>query len=225
MSNSNGSNRPGADPAVNAYRQRIYDFPDRIYCFEDVIADSVRLQDFIKSKDVYLELGSGSGNHLNALAARKPESLFVGVEQRYKRCVRTMEKADKANIENLIVLKVDAKNITTLFANTAVSGIYVNFPDPWEKRRTWKHRMLDQQHLLQCLKILKRNGFISFKTDHPELYRFVIEAAAKIPELKIGEKSENLYLSPFIENNIQTEFESLFVRQNLPIFYAKFLAN
>jgi len=163
-------------------------------------------------KECYVELGSGSGMHLIRLAQKAPESLCVGLEIRFKRAFKTGEKAELQGLRNVRVLRTDAKQIHHLFQPGQVSGFFVNYPDPWDKRRWLKNRLLSVELLNTMHDLLKPGGFLRYKTDHQEYFASTrgIMDSSKWRAVKV---TTDLLASEHWQDNIPTEFEMLFRSQ------------
>lgn len=171
---------------------------------------------------VVCELGSGSGRHLITLAKRSPDTVFIGMELRYKRAYRTIEKARQQGVSNLFVLRANAQDISKLFPAESLEAIYINFPDPWDKRRWLKNRLIQERFVAELANLLRPGGFFSYKTDHPEYFASavaIIRANPRFAELRI---TDDLSASPWIEESVPTEFELLFRAKGLPICYSLF---
>lgn len=166
----------------------------------------------------YVEVGSGSGRHLIERAAADRQSLYVGFELRYKRAFRTAEKAEQAGLNNLLVLRTDARQLSALFPPASLHGVYVNFPDPWSRKRRWiKHRLLNHDFFLALSTLLTADGFLSYKTDHAEYFDVTAAAIEESRLFCLKFVTKDLYKSPHFAGNVATEFENLFISQNLPI--------
>jgi tRNA (guanine-N7-)-methyltransferase len=211
---------------VNPFIRKIEEFPERILLFDDVEADKRRVAELSRNRPIFLELGSGSGRHLLERASQNSVAAFFGFELRYKRAVRTIEKALEKNIENVFVLHRDARLLADCFST--VEGIYVNFPDPWERKRDAKHRLFAPWLIDATCSVLSIEGFLAIKTDHLESFeRFCEEVLAdgRLKKLSDGEISGSEGAngcSPALEN-IETEFEALFRAQKKPIARAIFI--
>lgn len=204
---------------LNPYSLIIKNYPARIFSFEELENQDILKPAIEPYKNIILELGSGSGNHLIGQAKFAPENAFFGFELRYKRAVRTIQKAEKIDAKNVFILRTDAKNFDQYFAANSLLGIYVNFPDPWEKKKQRKNRLLNQEFLQVIADLLVPGGFFSFKSDHLEYFLSIAEILKTKSSLVIKEYTEDLYNSEYISSNIKTEFEELFCSQNLPINY------
>lgn len=166
--------------------------------------------------DCYVELGSGSGMHLIRLAERSPQALCIGLEIRFKRAFKTGEKAEGKGLSNVRVLRTDARQIPHLFSPGQVSAFFVNYPDPWDKRRWLKNRLLNSELLQSMWDLLKPGGFFRYKTDHQEYFA---STCPLLDPLKwdIQRHTTDLLNSPYKESNIPTEFEMLFRSQGKPL--------
>ena len=170
---------------------------------------------------IIIEICSGSGRHLIELAKKFPKSLIVGFELRFKRIYMTAKKAKKEELNNVILIRNDARNLNLWFKEHSISKLYINFPDPWDKDRWEKHRVLSEEFFNNLNKLLIKNGEFLYKTDHKERFLDTKEFLDNNKLYKISEYTEDLYDSPYLENNIKTEFESLFLSQGLKINYLK----
>lgn len=212
---------------VNPYRARILEYRGKLFSPKHVENDYQEIKNIFASNaqscgsEVIVEIGSGSGAHLIELAERNPQHVVLGFELRYKRLVRTMEKASARGISNLYLIQLDGQNLYDLFGKKSLSAIYINFPDPWAKPKQQKHRLLTPTFIEKAAYLLRESGTLSFKTDHGEYFEKVFSDLSGQDSLEIVEITENLYSSSFLEANIPTEFERLFVSQKKPIYYLK----
>jgi tRNA (guanine-N7-)-methyltransferase len=186
---------------------------------DDIAAVRDHLRQFPR---VIFELGSGSGRHLITLAERSPEELHVGMELRYKRAYRTIEKARNRGFSNLIVLRADARHLPILCEESSIDAIYINFPDPWDKRRWLKNRLIQPEFVDAMGRLLKVGGVLSYKTDHPDYFSSAVEVMRACPLITESRLTTNLAESPWGAESIPTEFECLFRSKGIPIQYALF---
>jgi tRNA (guanine-N7-)-methyltransferase len=204
----------------NQYMQLVTTKPGIIVAEKDrELAENSRkeIQSIIGNfPECYVELGSGSGMHLIRLADRSPQALCIGLEIRFKRAFRTGEKAEDNSLDNVRVLRTDARQIRHLFTPGQVSAFFINYPDPWDKRRWKKNRLVNAELIQTMWELLKPGGFLRYKTDHQEYF------ASSCPLLNpaqwnIQRHTTDLLKSPYLDNNIPTEFEMLFKSQGKPL--------
>ena len=165
----------------------------------------------------YIEIGSGSGIHLIKRAAADPANLYLGLEIRYKRVFRTAEKAEALGLKNLRVLQLDANYLAELFGPETIDGLYVLFPDPWDKRRWRKHRILSEKNLPRFESMLKPGAFLHYKTDHHEYFEETLAVANSRTNLVPIFATRDLYKETDSLDSIPSEFENLFKSKQLPI--------
>jgi len=209
---------------MNQYKQKILEFADNIFQFGDITTGREAIGAKIKDFPVVCELCSGSGNHIVAqakrakAAANDDRKIFIGFELRFKRIYRTIEKAKANGVgERVFVAGCQAELINYLFDERRLDGVYINFPDPWEKKRLRKHRLLTAEFLAALSTRIKPGGFFSFKTDHGEYFSSVLDQLRANDNFTIVHETTDLYNSPCLADNIPTEFEGMFLRDQCKI--------
>lgn len=177
---------------------------------------------FKNTNDLYLEIGSGSANFTSTLANLNPNNNYLGVEIRFKRLIQAAKKAEKLSLKNLVFLKKMVNRLTEFIGENELSGLYINFPDPWEGE---EHKRILSEKLLEDLDIvLKKNGKIFFKTDHLNYYLDTLELIKNSNNYDIVYNTVDLYSTNLVEHNIKTEFEHLFLsKHNMNIKYIEIL--
>ncbi|RMG41288.1 MAG: tRNA (guanosine(46)-N7)-methyltransferase TrmB [Candidatus Dadabacteria bacterium] len=209
---------------VNPYLAKINSLPDILLSSDDNFNLSTAQHSLLSSKlrdypSIFCELCSGSGGHLIKQAKKSPQALFVGFELRYKRSFRTAEKAKKEGLRNLIVLRCDARTIDKYIPAETLSGVYLNFPDPWDRLRWEKHRLLSREFLLKLYELLKPGGFFSYKTDHRERFKEALGWIESLEGYRLEFKSFDLHADTDFQDNVTTEFEELFRSKKVPVNY------
>jgi tRNA (guanine-N7-)-methyltransferase len=134
-----------------------------------VITDVKHLE-IPKDKHVYLEIGSGKGQFITSLAKNHPDDFFIAMEVNMYVIYRILEKKLEQKIDNLLIVLGDAKELETYFANDKIDLLYLNFSDPWPKSKHHKRRLTYPSFLRLYLKILKKDAFLQFRTDHLNLF-------------------------------------------------------
>jgi tRNA (guanine-N7-)-methyltransferase len=201
---------------VNPYWYKLQEHPGKIFLEQDIIDDPSAFKEFIAQySDVICEFGSGSGEHLLELARLNPNSAVIGFELRFKRVVKTIEKAKRAGLTNVFVVCGYAQNVSHLFASNSIQEVFINFPDPWEKKI--KNRLINEVFISELNKLLIDKGKLSFKTDHVDYFFAVKDLFENSKLFDLIFCSEDLHSDLPKEKIILTEFERLFLSQNLKI--------
>lgn len=166
------------------------------------------------SKEIYLEIGSGKGQFLLEMAKNNPDLYFVGIEKNVTCAGFVAKKLVENEIENAKLIYNDASMVLDSFAKGSVNTIFLNFSDPWPKKRHHKRRLTADSFLDKYFTILKDDGKIIFKTDNVDLFndsKEVIETS-KFKAISIDENYDGKD-----RFDAQTEYELNFREQGISI--------
>lgn len=161
-------------------------------------------QYFGNHNPIYLELGMGKGKFLSTMANRNPDINFIGVEFREEMVYKALGKVTE-NQKNIGLLWANVDHIETFFAPGEISRIYLNFSDPWPKKRHEKRRLTHETYLKKYDLILSPEGEIHLKTDNKALFEFSLNEFANFGFF-LNNISLDLHQSKF-RDNIMTEYE------------------
>lgn len=195
---------------------------EKILASEFVVQNPVEYKDnwkacFQNDKPLHIEIGMGKGQFLHALAKENPDINYVGIERYSSVLLRAIQKMEEEEVSNLKFICIDAKEITDVFGEGEVDKIYLNFSDPWPKDRHAKRRLPSRQFLARYDVILKKDGFLEFKTDNRGLFDFAVE---ELPEAGWKARAITYDLhndEEMVKGNIMTEYEEKFSSMGNPI--------
>lgn len=160
--------------------------------------------------ELFLEIGCGKGAFINGLSEQYPNKRLLAVELVPDVLMMAMEKADREERKNICFLNANAENIADLIPAGSVSRLYLNFSDPWPKKRNAKRRLTSPLFLEKYKKILAPQGKIFFKTDNKGLFDYSLESFVA-NGFKVGDVCFDLHSdSVFSKDNIKTEYETTF---------------
>ena len=147
-----------------------------------------------KLDDFYLEIGSGKGGFLLNMALHHPECTFIGVEKNVTCAGITTKKLVENEISNAKLLFKDGQEVVKLIRDKSVKILFLNFSDPWPKKRHYKRRLTSDNFLNDYRRILKDDGEIRLKTDNDDLFQYSIEqfSNANFQVVKIEEDYQNI---------------------------------
>ena len=175
-----------------------------------------------QTKKAIIDIGCGSGNFLRKYAQNNPDISFYGFELRFKRLVKGAIKFKKRDMTNIRLIRDRAENIRDWIKEKSIDEIYINFPDPWaKKKRQLKHRLVTREYLTELFKLLKPTGQFIFKTDHPIYFQWTMDRLEIHDNFKVIEFSDDLHQSEYDKTNIPTEFEQLFKGKGFPVYYIR----
>lgn len=187
------------------------------YFIEDfsLIKDDIK-NVFDNNAPVYLEIGCGKGRFICETARLNPDINFIAAEKNLDVLVLAAEKVKNANLKNVKFIAIDATIFEEFNTKTKFDRIYINFCDPWKKKRQAKRRLTHERFLNIYKNILSEKGEIHFKTDNVDLFEFSLNSFSDFG-LKLKNITLNLHKSDF-EGNIMTEYEQLFSEKGQPIY-------
>ena len=163
----------------------------------------------------YLEIGSGKGQFLLDMAKKFTALKFIGVERNVTCAGFTAKKLVENNITNAKLVFGDAGQMTPSISSDSVEGIFLNFSDPWPKKRHTKRRLTSESFLAEYYRILKKGAKLIFKTDNYDLFTYSLEIVA-ISSFKLIEA--NYSYDGKDDFDTLTEYEANFRSQNMPIY-------
>ena len=169
---------------------------------------------FGNNNEIHLEIGMGKGDFIYHMALKYPHINFIGLEK-YTGVIGRAIKKYPQELPNLRIINSDALNLENIFAKE-ISTIYLNFSDPWPKKRQAKRRLTSEVFLAIYDNIFKDSKKIIMKTDNLNLF-----ASSLVSLSKYGYIFEdvNLDLANSDIDNILTEYETKFMAQGLKINY------
>ena len=161
---------------------------------------------FNNNNDIEIEIGMGKGNFIINKAITNPNINYIGIEKYPTVLLSAFKKLNVLKLKNLKIICIDAK-------------LYLNFSDPWPKKKHANRRLTSYIFLNKYSKIFKNDYFIEMKTDNKKLFEYSLVSFSQnnyiFEEIKL-----DLY-SDLNDDNIQTEYEKKFVDLGLPIYKLK----
>ena len=160
--------------------------------------------------DLYLEIGCGKGAFITGMSKRYPDKRLLAVELVPDVLMMAMEKAEREETVNVRFLQANAENIDEIIPHGSVKHLYLNFSDPWPKKRNAKRRLTSPLFLERYKKILADDGKIFFKTDNKGLFDYSLESFCE-NGFDVSDVCFDLHNDPiFNAENIETEYEKNF---------------
>ena len=168
-----------------------------------------------------LEVGFGVGNFIIEMGIREPGENFIGMDFYHKGIRKVITRIDKYQIDNARIVYGDAKEKTPLlFKNEELSRIYINFPDPWPKKRHHKRRLIKPAFIRILAEKLKPDGEIHIATDYEDYALEMMDFLKKEPTLK-NKNGSGVFLSQK-EGTPKSKYEKKFINAGERIFYLEF---
>lgn len=166
-----------------------------------------------------LEIGTGNGVHFAWRTKQFPERQLIGIELKYKPLIQSIRRALRYNQSNGRMVRYNAALVDQIFSQGELDDVYIHFPDPWSRLRQHKHRLIQAEFLSKLYLLQKAGSRIEFKTDSRDYFDWCVDRFKKGP-YQIERLSYDLHNSEWASENYVTHFESIFLKQKLPIHYA-----
>lgn len=171
---------------------------------------------FEQQQPIHIEVGSGMGKFITTLAQQNPHINYVAIERDKNVMIRVLDKVRELNLTNIKLLCNDAVILTDYFRQGEVDRIYLNFSDPWPKKRHAKRRLTYRSFLALYQQILREDGELHFKTDNRGLFAYSLESMSQF-----GMYFTKINLNLHQEDdgdNIPTEYEHKFAEKGSRIY-------
>ncbi len=156
---------------------------------------------------LYLEIGAGKGGFALALLKDNPEVHLLALERDVSIAGTFAKKAVEQETTTLRIYPGDFDEVFPSLQQYKFDRIYLNFSDPWPKKKHEKRRLTTLTRLKEMLSLLKDGGEIRIKTDNDGLYAFTLEQI-ELGKLKMIENQENYAVRA--EDDYESEYERNF---------------
>ena len=171
---------------------------------------------FNNNNDICLEIGMGKGNFLIGMCLNHPNINYIGVEKYSSVICSAIKKINEYELDNLKILNIDIMDIPQ-YLYGKIKTIYLNFSDPWPKKRNTKRRLTSENFLKLYDNLFKDEKHIILKTDNDDFYEFSKESLLSYG-YKIINETYDLHNSD-ITDSPKTEYEEKFSSQGVKIKY------
>jgi len=176
---------------------------------------------FGNQNPIKIEYCSGNGTWIAAKALQQPDVNWVAVEKKFSRIRRIWSKIKNHALSNLLGIHGEAFQVSVLYFPTeTVSEFFINFPDPWPKRKHAQHRLVQPSFLQEVNRILIPGGTITLVTDDTQYSNLAIKAFLAAPGF------ESLHENPYYVTDVpdygSSFFEELWRLKGRTIRYHQF---
>lgn len=187
---------------------------DIIENFDRYIKEREELQCILNTdKKICIEIGMGKGDFISNMAKLNPDNVYIGIElspQVLALAIKKLNRFEEENgiaLKNLYFMSFDALKLLDYFSENQVDVLYLNFSDPWPKKRHTRRRLTYKDFLENYKKVLKKDGIIEFKTDNRGLFEYSL-----VSMQNFGMEFIEVYLDLHKTEvfNVETEYEKKF---------------
>jgi tRNA (guanine-N7-)-methyltransferase len=175
---------------------------------------------FNNQKPLKLEIGFGMGDFLIEMAIRENQSNFIGMDFTKNGTLNLLSRIKTLHLSNIRVIYGDAKKkLSTLVQDEKLESIYINFPDPWPKKRHIKLRLINPSFANLVIQKLAVKGRVYLSTDSEQYAQEILQYFNAEP------LCQNMYSSGFLEsrNSLpKTKYEKSFLYAGEKTYYLEY---
>lgn len=171
---------------------------------------------FKNNNPIHLELGTGKGQFVCGMAKLHPDINYIGVELQTSVIALALKKVQEADVTNLKLLNQNVVDLHKFFEAGECERIYLNFSDPWPKKKHEKRRLTYRSFLDIYRQLIGAGQEIHFKTDNRVLFEFSLASFSQYGCI-LKNISLDLHQSD-MEGNVMTEYEEKFSAKGQPIY-------
>ena len=171
---------------------------------------------FGNDNPIHIEVGSGKGGFITGVAKAHPDINYIGIDIQKTVLSYALDKVLAADVPNVKLLWVDGDSLTNYFEDGEIDLLYLNFSDPWPKKKHEKRRLTYKTFLDTFKQILPDQGQIHFKTDNRGLFEYSLVSFSQYGMTLLGVWLD-LHASD-VEGNVMTEYEAKFSSKGQVIY-------
>ncbi|MEW5986410.1 MAG: tRNA (guanosine(46)-N7)-methyltransferase TrmB [Chloroflexota bacterium] len=180
-------------------------------------------QIFGRPAPLLLEIGFGGGQFLLDLAQRHPGANVLGVEIAAPSLRKAGRRIGRAAVANVRLLHADAQlALWGLCAPGTISGLYVNFPDPWPKSGHHQRRLINLRFLDLVATRLRPNSPLAIATDDADYAQIIADCLGQSPYF--ASQVAAVYLTEDTDR-LRTKYEQLALAAGRTCYYFKWRRN
>ena len=127
-------------------------------------------------KSIVIEIGFGDGENILTIAKENPDTLYIGSEVYLSGIGSLIGKIKENNLSNIRIYNNDARVLLDTIKTPIFDNMLIICPDPWQKARHHKRRLINHSFLELARKSLKANGGLYISTDWRDYAEGILEA-------------------------------------------------
>jgi len=165
--------------------------------------------EFQSDKEVWVEVGFGSGRHLLHQAAKNPHIQFIGLEIHRPSIEQVIKQCKIQNLNNLLIAAFDARIFLEFLPSNSVGKIFVHFPVPWDKKP--HRRVISTTFIDESTRVLKQAGTLELRTDSENYYAYAYETFIALSQCDLQiRKNQEIAISSKYEDRWKKQEKNIY---------------
>jgi len=167
--------------------------------------------------EVWLEIGFGGGEHLGGQAAKRPDVLLLGAEPFMNGVASALSHIEVGGLKNVRLRQGDARPVIDALPDASLSRIFLMFPDPWQKARHYKRRLVQPETIADFARVLKPGGTFRFASDWADYVDWTLERFNASTTFRwMAERADDWRVPP--ADHVTTRYEEKKLGDIAPVF-------
>ncbi|MRJ02999.1 MAG: tRNA (guanosine(46)-N7)-methyltransferase TrmB [Epsilonproteobacteria bacterium] len=167
------------------------------------------IDNFPREREVWIEIGFGSGRHILYQAETNPHIQLIGIEIHRPSIEQLLKQIALRELKNILVVDYDARLFLEFVPSNLVGRIFLHFPVPWDKKP--HRRVISKPFIGEVQRVLKPGGRLELRTDSPKYFRYSLD-------LMLEEESVDLEVRKNRELPITSKYEDRWLRFGKDIY-------
>ncbi len=165
--------------------------------------------DFHTDKEIWVEVGFGSGRHLLHQALANPDIQFIGLEIHGPSIEQVIKQCKIQNINNLLLAAFDARIFLEFLSSNSVGKLFVHFPVPWDKKP--HRRVISPAFIDESTRVLKQDGTLELRTDSENYYAYSYETFMSLTQCDLQiRKNQEIVISSKYEDRWKRQEKNIY---------------
>ncbi|MBV0899895.1 MAG: tRNA (guanosine(46)-N7)-methyltransferase TrmB [Wolbachia endosymbiont of Fragariocoptes setiger] len=150
---------------IKSFSRRSKLSPDVKKVLNKYLIDENQIENISKiRKQIWVEVGFGSGENIFHQAQNHTDILLIGCELYLKGVTKLLINIEEHDVRNILIWIEDARWLINNFQDNSIERFFIFFPDPWPKRNHHKRRLINYDFLSLLAKKMTKDILIA--TDH-----------------------------------------------------------
>jgi tRNA (guanine-N7-)-methyltransferase len=180
--------------------------------------DALFAGDVPQPSPMVVEIGFGRGEFLWSLAVARPEVAHVGVDVSFKRVLKMARRLARSEIRNIRLVEGSGEEmVRELLPESSVEGFWINFSDPWPKKRHHRRRLIQPPFLRDLALRLQPGGRVEIATDHAGYAEWIDPLLAAEPLLENVHAPQRFLRE--VPGRLRTAYQLEWLREGRPLYF------
>jgi len=167
------------------------------------------VENFPTDKEVWIEVGFGSGRHLLHQASQNPDVLVIGIEIHKPSIEQVVKQVNIQELENILLLDYDARLFLEFVPSNIVGKIFVHFPVPWDKKP--HRRVISTAFISESIRTLSKGGELNLRTDSENYFSYSLQTFLDLSQV-------DFHLRKNAQIEIKSKYEDRWLKMQKNIY-------